>query len=144
MKKELIRKTWPRIRVAFVKGEKFFQVDARRKGSDGRRETFAKQKDAEDRAATIATEFAGRGSETLAMPIELRAAAMQGERILAPYDKTILQACEFYRDHLEAERKRKDSETIDTLTDAWYADKTSGNEKDPISSARARSSPRPP
>ena len=64
------------------------------------------------------------------MPIELRAAAMQGERILAPYDKTILQACEFYRDHLEAERQRKDSETIETLADAWYADKTSGNEKD--------------
>jgi len=124
MKKELIRKTWPKIRPVIVKGEKFFQVDARRKGTSGRRETFAKQDEAEERAGTIAAEFAGNGSEGLAMPAGLRAMAFQGQALLEPYGKTVLQACQFYRDFLATEKEKAESALIETLADSWFKDKS--------------------
>jgi hypothetical protein len=51
MKKELIGKTWPKIRTVGVKGDWFYQVDGRRKGTSGRRETFAVRSEAEKQRA---------------------------------------------------------------------------------------------
>lgn len=112
------------------KGERFYQVDARRKGTDGKRETFPTQQAAEKRAAEIAEEFNLNGREGLSLNLELRAGALQGRRILEPYGKTVLQACEFYRAHLEAERQRLASYTIESLADEWYEFKASGRERE--------------
>ena len=56
-RKALIRKTWPKIRVVEIKGQVFYRVDARRTGTSGRQESFKSKKEAEERAAEIATQF---------------------------------------------------------------------------------------
>jgi integrase len=129
MKSEIIRKTFPKIRTVFVKGEKFYQVDARRKGTNGRRETFAKKSEAETRAAAIEKDFAGNGTDGLAMPADLRAMAFQGQTMLAPFGKTIFQACEFYRDYLKAEQAKQESALVKILAEEWYQDKKSNTRK---------------
>ena len=100
MKKELVRTTWPKIRVVEIKGQKFFQVDARKTGTNGKQESFSDREEAQERAAAIAAEFAANGNEGLALPADLRFMALKGDEILKPYGKSILQACEFYRDYL--------------------------------------------
>ena len=70
--KKLIRKTWPRVRLVTIKGQMFYRVDARRKDTDGRQETFKSQKEAEKRAAEVASHFGTNGKEGLSFPAELR------------------------------------------------------------------------
>jgi integrase len=123
MKRELIRKTFPKIRTVQIKGEWFYQVDGRRRGTNGKRETFAKKSEAEKRAAEIEKDFEGNGVDGLAMPAELRAMAAVAERILAPFGKTIVQAAEFYRDHLTAEKAKDESAVVGVLAKEWFEDK---------------------
>jgi integrase len=129
MKTETIRKTWPKIRTVEIKGEWFYQVDARRAGTSGRRETFTKKTEAEKRAAQIESDFAGNGNEGLAMSADLRAAALKGEGILAKYGKTVWQAVEFYRDFLEGKKAAEESALVETLADLWRAEKEGGKNR---------------
>ena len=107
MNKDLKRKSWPKIRVVWLKGDRFYQVDARRRGTAGKRETFAKQSEAEERAGTIAAEFVANVIQGLDMPADLRAMAFQGRAILEPFGKSILEACSFYRTYLTAEQEKE-------------------------------------
>jgi integrase len=129
VKNDLIRKTWPKIRIVKIKGQKFYRVDARRAGTHGKQESFKSQKEAEARAAEIEEQFNGNGTEGLAFPAELRGMALTAEKMLTPYGKTLLQAAEFYKAHMDAEKKRIGSATVSELAHQWYQDKKSGKAK---------------
>ena len=128
MKKQ-IRKTWPKIRLVIIKGQKFYRVDARRVGTNGKQETFKLKEDAEKRAGEIEEQFSTNGSEGLAFPVEIRGMAITATNLLQPYGKTIIQAAEFYKAHLDELKKRQDSALVSALAKAWYAEKKSGKHK---------------
>jgi hypothetical protein len=105
--KLLIRKTFPKIRVVTRKGGTFYQVDARRTGTNGKQEHYSTKEEAETRAGQIEAEFNANGHEGLALSQDLQAQAIRGAALLAPFGKSVAQACEFYRDHMQAQQKRK-------------------------------------
>jgi integrase len=127
--KKLIRKTWPKIRHVVIKGEPFFRVDARKTGTDGKQETFKLRAEAEARALEIERQFAASGTEGLTFPAELRGMALTAQKLLEPFGKSIVQAAEFYRTHLEETQKRRDSALVSTLATAWHAEKESGKHR---------------
>ena len=132
MKAETIaRKSWPRIRLVTVKGDKFWQVDARRKGTAGERETFAlgELEEAKKRANEIEEDFNSAGVEGLSMDAVLRGMALNGARILAPYGKTIAQAVDFFKTHLDTIQRQQNAATVEALAVEWLAYKTNKNNK---------------
>jgi integrase len=129
MKKEPIRKTFPKIRVVVVNGEKLFQVDARRTNTGGKREYFTKQHEAEKRANAIAADYMATGTEGLAFSADLRFMATAGAAMLEPYGATILQACEHYRDLLKSRKEAQASALVPFLAEQWSKDKASGKLK---------------
>jgi hypothetical protein len=130
VKKEiLIRTTYPLIRVIQLHGKNAYQVDARRKGTNGKRKTFVDESKARTHANKIEQELGDNGKLGLAMSPELRTMAQAAEKMLAPFDKTILQAADFYRAFLEEEKKKANSALVPVLAKAWYADKASGKLK---------------
>ena len=112
-----------------IKEQTFYRVDARRSGTEGRQETFKSQKEAEKRATEIAAQFGTNGKEGLSFPAELRGMALTADRMLRPYGKTLLQAAEFYKAHLDADQQRKDSALVSLLAQAWYESKEGGKSK---------------
>lgn len=131
MKRTVIRKTFPRIRSIRDNktGATFYQVDARKQGTAGKRETFATKKDAESRAAAIAEEFSANGAEGLAIPIALRAMAQRCAAELEEFGKTIADATSYYADALRREKAKAASHTIPFLADAWLKDKAQNRDK---------------
>lgn len=129
MKHDLLRDKWPVVRVVLSRGVPYYQVDPRRKGSSLKRETYQDQQQALKRAETLAAELEQNGVSGVAMPALLREWALQGEAMLKPWGKTILQACEFYRDHLKAEETKKGGATVVVLAGTWYDYKASGEHK---------------
>jgi len=117
---EVIRKTWPKIRVVLIKGDTFYQVDGRKKGTKGKREHFSTKAEAEDRGREIEADFRLEGVEGLALSAELRVEALKAETKLKPHGKTVMDAVNFYVAHLEAERKKQASATIHALADEWH------------------------
>ena len=128
-KAPLIRSTFPKISVAYVRGEKCFLVDARKAGTKGGRTFCETEAEARERANGIAAEFATNGREGLAMNAALREMAFRGEKILAPFGKTVAQACEFYRDYLTSTAAKAASGTVEKLAADWLAYKESGAKK---------------
>jgi len=125
----LIRKSWPKIRVVVVKGESFYQVDARRKGTNGKREHFQNRKEAESRAREIEEDYRLEGAEGLSMCADLRVQALRGQATLDKFGKSLGDAVAFYAHHLTQEEKRKNSLTINALVDSWLAAKANGGNK---------------
>ena len=121
--KKIIRKSWPRIRAIIVKGQNFYQVDARRKGTNGKRETFSSRSEAEERANDICADFNAGGIEGLALPAELRVAAINAEKMLKPFKKTLIEAAVFYKAHLEAEVAKANSRLVNMLVEDWVTEK---------------------
>jgi integrase len=129
VKREVVRKSWPRVKAIFPDGKKLWQCDPRRKGTSLKRKAFATQAEALKFAADLAAEYEESGSEGTTIGTELRAAAMLGHKMLAPFGKTVLQACEFYRDYLSDEKVREESALVGTLADEWLADKKNPKHK---------------
>jgi len=124
-----LREEWPRIRSLVIKGDSFYRVDARKNGTNGRQETFKLLKEAEKRAAEIAKNLSQDGHESLSFPVELRGMALTASALLKPYDKSILQAAEFYKTHLDAVKLKEESALVPVIAKAWLADKKSGKTK---------------
>jgi integrase len=127
--KPLIRKTWPKIRRVTIKGQRFYRVDARKTGTNGRQETFKLQAAAEKRAKEIEGHLSANGIEGVSFSAELRGMALTGSKLLGPHGKTILQAAEFYATHLDDLKKKQDSALVTKLASAWSEDKKSGRHK---------------
>jgi integrase len=128
-KSALVRKTWPKIRKVLRDGDTYFQVDARRQGTAGKQETFKSRAAAEKRAGEIEREFAANGNDGLALSGELRGLTLLANELLQPYGKTILEAAQFYRAHLDSEKERQDSAMAPTLANQWYEEKKAGKNK---------------
>lgn len=121
----LIRKTWPKIRIFKDHFDQtFYQVDARRKGTSGKREAFKSKEDAEIRAAEIKRDFDAQGTEGLSLDAEIRAMAVRAKIKLEPYGKTIADAVAFYEAHLKSEKAKSDSATVSNLSDLWLKAKS--------------------
>ena len=63
------------------------------------------------------------------MPAALREMAFAGELLLSPHKKTIYQAAEFYKAHLDAIRFKERSALEPVIAKAWLEDKKSGKTK---------------
>ena len=125
----LIRKSYPRIRISSVKGEPYYLVDARRQGTKGKREHYKIRKEAEIRAAEIAAEFNANGVDGLAVPAALRESALRCSKILDGYGKTLDDATDFFRSYLEREKAKADSATVSALAKLWQESKKSSARK---------------
>src|SRR3954469_21943527 len=88
-RRTLIRRSFPKIRIVTIKGERFYQVDGRRKNTNGRRETFKSRTDAEKRARDVAESVGALGSEGINFPTELRVMAQNCASRLQPFRKTL-------------------------------------------------------
>lgn len=128
--KKLIRKTFPKIRIVKIKGINFYRVDARKQGTNGKREHFLDKAKAESRAADIEAEFRANGVEGLALPVQLRAMAVRCQDKLTKFCKTLDHATDFYVRHLEREIAKNNSAVVSTLADEWHTSrKNDGNKK---------------
>lgn len=116
---ELIRKTWPKIRIVIKDGKTFYQVDGRKKGTKGKREQCSTKAKAEQRAREIEEDFRMEGVAGLTLSAELRVEALKAETKLKPHGKTVMDAVNFYVSHLEAEETKKRSQTVHTLAAEW-------------------------
>jgi len=126
-RKPLIRKTWPKIRIVKIHGTIFYQVDARRKGTNGKREAFSAKEEALERASEIEIDFNAQGTEGLALDSETRVMAVKGKIRLEAFGKTIADAVDYFEKHLKSEKAKAESATISNLVAKWLAAKTSPN-----------------
>ena len=129
MKAKIIRKTFPKIRVLIREGKPLYQVDARRQGTNGRREHFSTKKEAEDRANAIAGDFDRLGNEGLNFPNDLRVMALHCSQKFAAIGKTIADATTHYLSFHEAEQEADGKPEGFSLVDLWKAHKESGSTK---------------
>ena len=128
--KAALKKSFPRIRIITDQaGKDFYQVDARRKGTNGKREAFSTKKEAVDRANEIKSDFDAQGTEGLAIGAEVRVMAIRAKNQLEPYGKSISDAADFYEAHLKKEKAKADSATIANLAAKWLASKTNFNNR---------------
>jgi integrase len=95
------------------------RVNGKRKRPLFKTETAAKQE-----LVRIKTKIAREGAEALNLSDSLRVMALQAERTLKPYEKTIAEAVAFYVKHLEATKK---SITVRALADEYLAFQKSYN-----------------
>lgn len=126
---KLLRKTWPRVRSVTIGSSKFFRVDARRRGTLGKQETFKSKEKALDRASEIDKEFENNGSEGLALSGELRSAAITAEKLLKPFGKSVVEAAQFYVAHLESRITCDNSETVERVATEWHKAKEAGKSR---------------
>ena len=134
--KNLIRKTYPRVRTTTVKGQQFYVVDPRRqkngKHIGGDREFFSSKKKALERADQISVELHTEGSSSMNMDAALRVMAHKGEALLKPFGKTLGDAVKHYHEFLKAKAAKESSETIATLANLWAEKKTSNYANKPL------------
>lgn len=95
------------------------RVNGKRKRPLFKTETAAKQE-----LVRIKTKIAREGAEALNLSDSLRVMALQAERTLKPYEKTVAEAVAFYVKHLEATEK---SITVRALADEYLAFQKSYN-----------------
>ncbi len=107
-----------------------YQVDARKQGTNGRRETFSTQKEAEKRAREIESDTPLDKSLGGVIPAHLRFMAMKCDGILAAHGKTLQDATDFYVKHLLLEEKKAGSATVGHFATEWLNDKKTGKEKE--------------
>src|SRR6201995_1261821 len=91
------------------------RVNGKRKRPLFKTETAAKQE-----LVRIKTKIAREGAEALNLSDSLRVMALQAERTLKPYEKTIAESVAFYVKHLEATKK---SITVRALADEYLRSK---------------------
>jgi integrase len=130
MKNTVLRENWPKIRRVKMRGVPFFQVDARKLGTSGKRETFSSLGEAEKRAQELETLYDVSGKEGLDFPPDLRVQALTAQKLLEPFQgKTIVQAAEHYREYLEGLGMKEASALVTALADEWFNEKSSGKYK---------------
>ena len=127
--KTLIRKAWPRIRIVTDADGSYYQVDARRKGTNGKQKRVPDRAEAEALAAQIAADYQREGREGLELSSELRVFAVKADKLLAPYGKSVLEAAEFYKEHLDAVITKQNSRLVSELAEEWYQEKKAGGKR---------------
>ena len=119
-----MRKTALSIKKTKVKGKTFWQVTVPNHDTGGRtRRTFLNRNEAETFHQLAKVQIGNHGTAAMTIPDKLRVMAMDGERQLAPFGKTIRDAVAFYLSHLEAVAGSKPvQEVVESLLHAKAAD----------------------
>lgn len=153
----LLRSEWPKVREIIVRGVTFFQVDARKQGTSGKRETFSEVGKALERAeALVSGAVAAKQHQEqleaagLVLPVEVRAQTVNAQERLKPLGVSLLDAVNTYADaveklakfgrgvadavsfyvaHLEQEAIKESSALISLLAADWETFKEKGTLK---------------
>ncbi|MDD2709264.1 MAG: site-specific integrase [Verrucomicrobiae bacterium] len=83
------------------------------------RNFFKFKKEAETFFHEKQVELANRGTALLELPEIVRVAAVEAQETLAKYGATIQEAVRFYVNHIEKEKKLKDSKTVDAVKEEY-------------------------
>ena len=139
--KTLIRKTFPKIRLVNIKGFRYYQVDCRKQGTDGKRETFKSKAEAESKANEVALDFTTAGTDGVVFDADLRNEAKKAKAVLSPYEgmfadapATITAAVKHYLLHLQNLVKKQESGLLAALLDKWLTAKRT-DKNDPLRKA---------
>jgi hypothetical protein len=90
---------------------------------------FTKEKDAVAESKKLAQEIPVDRGLGIELNNELRAMAHQCNARSAAFDKTIEEATTFYIQHLMELKRKDESQTVDLLARAWFAEKKAGKQK---------------
>ncbi len=101
-----------------------WMIDGLRINGERKRPFFKTKTAADLELIRIKTKMAREGQDALNLSDSLRLMALQGERTLKPYEKTIADAVSFYVKHLEATKK---SITVRALADKYLGFQKSHN-----------------
>jgi hypothetical protein len=97
-----MRKTTLKLTAVRINGKRFFQVVAPRPGGGRIRRTFKDQADAEEHYRVADKQIASYGAAAMLISDTLRIAAIEADKLLQPFSKTIVDAARFYLAHLKA------------------------------------------
>ena len=120
LKNPLARTAWPPIRILSPRIKKRYLVDFRPHG----RRYFERVGEARAFADAVAAEEKKKGLEALNFPTELRMAALQAQKRLHAWGKTLNQAVDHYVDWLESERRRHRSLLAQDCVEAYIIART--------------------
>ena len=87
-----MRKTTLKLTVVRIKGERFFQVISPKPGGGRNRRTFKDQADAEQHYKLAERQIASYGAAAMLISDTLRIAAIEADKMLQPFGKTIVDA----------------------------------------------------
>lgn len=128
-KLKIHRKEFPRVREIISRGQLFYSVDCRKKGTLGKQETYSDLQKALDYAETVGKEQKTSGTESLNITASLRLMALECDRELSAFRKTIRDATTFYVAHLKEDYAKKNSKPLSESLDEFLKDKTDSTEK---------------
>lgn len=97
-----MRKITLKLTVVRIKGKRFFQVISPNPGGGRNRRTFKDQADAKHYFELAEKQIASYGAAAMLISDTLRIAAIEADRLLQPFRKTIVDAAQFYVKHLES------------------------------------------
>ncbi len=131
-KQKLIRKEFPKVRQYSKRGYTYYAVDLRRKFWTGQKwKNFSNRDDALKYASELATSVQSNGitsvTKTLAHFDDGKLTRWNEQ--LGAYGKTVENAVEFMLNHLDKERRRKESEHVSSLLSKWMLDRIENNLK---------------
>ncbi len=131
-----MRKTTLSFKKTRIKGKVFWQVTVPNHANGGRtRRTFKDKGEAETFHQLAQVQVKNHGTAAMTIPDKLRVMAMEGERQLARFGKTLRDAVAFYVAHLEAVAGSKPvREVVDALLREKAADGASKRHKLDLSS----------
>lgn len=131
-KQKLIRKEFPKIRQYQKRGYTYYAVDLRRKFWKGPPwKNFANR----DAALKYANELAQSVQANGIHSVSKNLANLSDEKLtrwneqLGTFGMTVEDAVAFFLDHLEKEKRRKESEHVSSLLSKWMLDRTENNLK---------------
>lgn len=137
LKHEVIRTRFPRIRVLKGRAKKY-QVDARPLAP---RKSFATKVEANTYAVSIAISKTNQGTESMTtLTTDERMQALRAFKLLNPHGRTLADAVDFYVAHIEQQRKRHESLTVDACLDEYLAQLKGDLERGALADTSFRSS----
>jgi hypothetical protein len=97
-----MRKTTLKLTAVRIKGKRFFQVISPSPGGGRIRRTFKDQDEAKEFHRLAEKQIASYGAAAMLISDTLRIAAIAADKLLQPFGKTLVDAAQFYVEHLEA------------------------------------------
>ena len=114
--------SWAQLRIVPYVGNRAYSVYLEGYKVNGRRKRlyFVSEQAAKKKLAELKKQQKKEGTAGLDVPLELRVMAVKAAKRLEPFNKSVLDAAEFYAAHLE---KQKDSVPVATAIDDYLAAK---------------------
>lgn len=120
----IINSQWPPISTGTLRGQACYIVDTRTMQEGvrvgGRKYVFSKS-EAEGYASELRRLAKKEGHQPIVLNLDMKAAAVRAEAMLKPYGHSLLEAVEFYVEHLK--NTKCGNVAIETALDEWYETK---------------------